>query len=158
MSKSTITQVPVDDGGKSMTYTEFPVAQTPTLPKWDNASPAIPLHVRYTLPNGRVVNTGSPIGGLIQYDAEAHRDDNGLYHVAHIPKIFPARLRVMRFEGGRSAANIVLFDVDRLYEYYMPAADAVACIQQAMNARLEYIEGNFSVVKRGANYRLTKVQ
>lgn len=125
----------------------------PDRPRWNSKKPAIMV-----LPPTTNSYYGRA-GDLCEYDdgCTEHKDAQGLYQVVYPGLSFFAELKPIQYESGRSAANIRFIDVNRGWSYLMAVNPAMELIVDAMEHNRSSIEGEFSLVKRGSNYRLAKV-
>lgn len=130
----------------------FPRITMYDVPKWNASDPLIPITPARTLWNGGVQQEN-----LADYDGYLHKHDDGLYHLVQVGKTFWAQLVPDGFDGGRSAANVRFRDINRGFSYLMPADAALKLIGEVMLNGESSVSGQFSIVKRGANYRLAKV-
>lgn len=130
----------------------FPVTLDTRIPKWDSKNPIVPINPP------RLTWNGGPIPpNLADYDGYVYMHDDGFYHLAQVGPSFWAQLIPEAFDGGRSAANIRFRDINRGFSYLMPADAALKLIGEAMLNGESSVSGQFSIVKRGANYRLKSV-
>lgn len=134
-----------------MSYTKpFEVEHLDFLPQWNSSDPLIPLFPAGTTPyQGRV-------GDFVDYDGYVAYSTAG-YTLAHVGPYFYAVVRPVRFEGGRSAANIRLKDMNRDKTFLMSATTYIEEIQKSSlgGGRLK---GKFKFVKKGSNYRVELVE
>jgi hypothetical protein len=122
----------------------------PDRPNWNSKEPAI--MVRPPTANsyyGRAGDLCDYDDGYIEY-----KDAQGFYRVVYPGVSFFAELKPIQYEGGRSAANIRFMDVNRGFSYLMAVDPAMKLIVDAMEHNRSSIEGEFSLVKRGSNFRL----